>query len=76
MKPKIHIVPSVAFGQAPELWVGNDKYKFDPVSALYWLRVLTDYIYNTVHRQMGPTDAPHPIETEEAEAAQTVPKAR
>lgn len=58
-RPRINIVPSVHLGAAPELWVGSHRYKFDEVTALYFMSVLTNYIYNVAHRDKGPSTAMH-----------------
>ena len=55
-RPRIDIVPHHADGP-PELWTGAHKYQFDEVTALYFCRVLFAWLYDTAHRDKGPSDA-------------------
>jgi len=56
-RPRIDIVPGGSMGEPPQLWVGTHRYSFDEVSALYFITVLTNYIYQVAHRDKGPSFA-------------------
>jgi len=56
-RPRVDIVPGGCMGQAPQLVVGTHKYEIDEVTALYFLKVLTGYLYNVAHRDKGPSFA-------------------
>jgi len=55
-RPRVDIVPHT-FEHGPQLWVGEHRYIFDEVTALYFISVLTHYIYQVAHREKGPSFA-------------------
>lgn len=54
-RPRVDIVPGGSMCEPPQLWVGTHRYAFDEVTALYFMTVLNNYIYQTVHRDKGPS---------------------
>ena len=66
----VYLVPSYDGG--PEIWLDEKprrirKFRLDEQTAVYWQKILTDYIYSTVHKGV-PSNAPFLVE-EKTEAA-------